>query len=168
MNKKIIISLTIILIVVIAIGIIIQVVNMKKNEPIVKWQLEKPEYIIYQINGEIICEMRKSEKTALYAIPGEINEAIFEDFQLGKNNVHYVPVEIENIKEEIYLQNSVLRMFYNNDIEIDIILDSSPREFNLIYINGNDKECYKAFEMEKSNMDELKEFIEKIADISNV
>lgn len=167
MNKNIVITLIILLILVIAIGIIIQVVNIEKKEQIIKWQLEKPECIIYQINGKNICEMGKSEKTALITIPAEINEAIFEDFQLDKNNVHYVPVEVENIEEEIYLQNSVLRIFYKGNIEIDIILETSPRQFNLIYRDGDNKECYKAFEMEKTNMDELKEFIEKIAAILN-
>lgn len=123
---------------------------------------EDPEMIVYQNKGKEKFKLTQEDKE-YKEILDRLNSSLVEGYtskEVAFRDMGYgVPLDIVDIQKEIYLKNSVLRLFYSDTYEIDIIFEKNS-VLDIIYIENGKTECFYGFE--DSVQEEIREFIDNI------
>lgn len=121
---------------------------------------KNPKAIVYQINGKEKFKLDK-EDNKYNQILEKLNSSLIEDFtsiQVAREKFATITY-INNIEEQIYSSNAVLRLIYNEIKEIDIIFEEDS-VLDIIYVDNGKYECFNAFE--ETSQKELKDYLDNI------
>lgn len=121
---------------------------------------KNPKTIVYQINEKEIFRLSK-EDDKYDQILDKLNSSLVEDFtsiQVAREKFATITY-INNIEEQIYSSNAVLRLIYNEIKEIDIIFEEDS-VLDIIYVDNGKYECFNAFE--ETSQKELKDYLDNI------
>ncbi len=132
--------------------------DVETNAP--KEVFKNPETIVYQINGKEKFRLSK-EDDKYNQILDKLNSSLIEDFtsiQVAREKFATITY-INNIEEQIYSSNAVLRLIYNEIKEIDIIFEEDS-VLDIIYVDNGKYECFNAFE--EASQKELKDYLDNI------
>lgn len=122
---------------------------------------EDPETIVYQIKGKEKFTLTKEDEE-YSEILNKLNSSLVDGYtsrEVAGEKGWGLPLLIIDIQEEIYSKYSTLKLIYNENYEIDVILDE-PGVLDVIYVENNIYDSYYAFD--ETTKKEIKEFIDSI------
>ncbi len=122
---------------------------------------EEPETIVYQIKGKEKFKLTKEDEE-YSKILDKLNSSLGDGYtsrEAARESGVGIPLLIIDIQEEIYSKYSVLRLIYNENYEIDVILDNTD-VLDIIYVENNIYDSYGAFK--EGIKKEIKQYIDNI------
>lgn len=122
---------------------------------------EGPETIVYQIKGKEKFKLTKDDEE-YRQILDKLNTSLIEGYtskEVAREKGWGLPLLIIDIQEEIYSKYSVLKLIYNENYEIDVVLDSGDA-LDIIYVENNIYDSYSAFK--EGAKKEIKQYIDNI------
>lgn len=123
---------------------------------------EEPETIVYEVKGYKKFSLKKEDKE-YDIILEKLNSSLIEGYTSKEDaykNGYKLKLLIIDIEEEIYSKNSVLRLFYSDTYEIDIIF-GEDKILDIIYVEkGVEADCFYGFD--EIAKDRIKEYIDNI------
>lgn len=122
---------------------------------------EEPQSIVYQVKGQEKFKLKKDDKE-YDIILEKLNSSLIEGYtsrEKAYKRGYAVGLDIIDIQEEIYSKNSVLRLFYTDTYEIDIIFEEDS-VLDIIYVEDGKTDCFYGFDNEIQ--DQIKEYVDNI------
>lgn len=134
--------------------------NVTNKEEVSKKVFEDPQYMIYTVNDKEKYRLTKKDKEYAEVLE-KLNSSLVEGFTSKetafRERGYGVGLDIIDIHEEIYLKNSVLRLIYSDNYEIDIVFEKDS-VLDIIYIENNKKDCFYGFD--NKVQEEIKEYLD--------
>lgn len=87
----------------------------------------------------------------------KLNSSIDENYNSKRETL---PLDILDIHKEIYSKNSVLRLHYSDEYEIDIIFEKNS-VLDIIYVEDGRTSCFSGFD--NKVQEEIKEYLDNIS-----
>lgn len=123
---------------------------------------DEPETMVYEVKGQEKFRLKKDDKE-YDTILEKLNFSLIEGYTSkdeAYRNGYKLKLLIIDIEEEIYSKNSVLRLFYSDTYEIDIIFGEDT-VLDIIYVEkGVEADCFYGFD--EIAKDRIKEYIDNI------
>lgn len=122
---------------------------------------EEPQTITYEIKGKEQYKLKKDDEE-FNIILEKLNSSLIEGYtskEAAYDKGYYIKLEIVDIENEIYSKNSILKLYYNDVCEIDIIFEKNS-VLDIIYIEDGKTYCFKGFD--NKIQDEIKEYLDNI------
>jgi hypothetical protein len=126
------------------------------KEEVPKKVFEEPQYMIYMVNDKEKYKLTKEDKE-YSEILDKLNSSIDENYNSKRETL---PLDILDIHKEIYSKNSVLRLHYSDEYEIDIIFEKNS-VLDIIYVEDGRTSCFSGFD--NKVQEEIKEYLDNIS-----
>lgn len=131
------------------------------QENINKKVFEEPQEIVYEIKGKEQYKLTKEDEE-FSIILDKLNSSLIEEYtskDAAYDKGYYIGLEIIDIQDEIYSENSVLRLHYSDTYEIDIIFEKNS-VLDIIYIENGRTYCFYGFD--NKVQDEIEDYVDNI------
>lgn len=131
------------------------------QENINKKVFEEPQEIVYEIKCKEQYKLTKEDEE-FSIILDKLNSSLIEGYtskDAAYDKGYYIGLEIIDIEDEIYSENSVLRLHYSDTYEIDIIFEKNS-VLDIIYIENGRTYCFYGFD--NKVQDEIEDYVDNI------